>query len=70
VRDESTRERLLPLLRELARSAPAGGSWRVYLVGEATAVTMGWRRSSMDVGLFSEHAEVFRDIQSTRSDST
>jgi len=66
MREEFTRERLRPLLAELARTAPPGGPWRVYLVGGGTAVALGWRRSSVDVDLFSEQAEVFRDIQAIK----
>lgn len=63
MREAFTRERLDALMNELARSAPPGGPWRVYLVGGGTAVTLGWRRSSIDIDLFSEQTEVFRDIQ-------
>jgi hypothetical protein len=63
MREPVTRERLETLIAELARSVPSPGPWRVYLVGGGTAVALGWRRSSMDVDLYSEQAEVFRDIQ-------
>lgn len=58
-----TRERLRALMRELARSAPRRGDFRVYLVGGGTAVYLGWRPSSIDVDLYSEQEAVFRDIQ-------
>lgn len=63
MRNELTRERLLLLMKELARTAPRRGSHRVYLVGGGTAVYLGWRRSSIDVDLYSDRDDVFRDIQ-------
>jgi hypothetical protein len=63
MREELTRERLVLLMKELARSAPRRGAYRVYLVGGGTAVYLGWRRSSIDVDLFSDEQRVFRDIQ-------
>lgn len=63
MRDAFTRERLHPLMKELAQAAPRGGPWRIFLVGGGTAVSLGWRSSSMDVDLFSDRDEVFRDIQ-------
>lgn len=63
MRMELTRERLLLLMKELARTAPRRGSYLVYLVGGGTAVYLGWRRSSVDVDLSSDRDEVFRDIQ-------
>ncbi len=58
-----TREHLVRLMKELAQSAPRRGAFRVYLVGGGTAIYLGWRRSSIDVDLFSEEEAVFRDIQ-------
>ena len=66
MRKPLTRERLLSLMSELARTAPARGSYRVYLVGGGTAVHAGWRSSSIDVDLFSDREEVFRDIQNIK----
>lgn len=63
MRAEMTRDRLRELMREIARTAPRQGRWRVYLVGGATAVFAGWRESSVDADLFSEEDAVFRDIQ-------
>jgi hypothetical protein len=63
MRNELTRERLDLLMKELAQSAPRRGTFRVYLVGGGTAVYLGWRRASIDVDLFSEEEQVFRDIQ-------
>jgi hypothetical protein len=63
MREEFTRDRLRPLMNELARTAPRRGSFQVFFVGGTTAVAMGWRRSSVDVDLFSEQDAVFRDIQ-------
>ncbi len=63
MRAEVTKERLVDLMRELARRAPKTGSYRVYFVGGGTAVYLGWRRSSIDVDLCSSDEVVFRDIQ-------
>jgi len=63
MRNALTKERLLFFMKELARTAPRRAAYRVYLVGGGTAVYLGWRRSSIDVDLFSEHEGVFRDIQ-------
>lgn len=48
---------------ELARTAPARDSFRVYVVGGGTAVLSGWRASTIDADLWAEREEVFRDIQ-------
>lgn len=50
-------------MREVARTAPRGRSFRVYLVGGGTAVHLGWRASSVDVDLYSDDEAVFRDVQ-------
>ena len=63
MRDEVSRDRLQALMEELSRTAPRGGTFRVYLVGGSTAVYAGWRTSSIDADLFSDQEEVFRDIQ-------
>ena len=63
MREELTRERMVALMKELARTAPRRGAHRVYFVGGGTAVYLGWRRSSIDVDLFSDKDIVFRDIQ-------
>lgn len=66
MREELTRERLVLLMKELARGAPRRGAYQVYLVGGGTAVYLGWRRSSIDVDLFSEQQRVFRGIQEVK----
>ena len=66
MRNELTRERLLSLMRELARTAPRRGAHRVYMVGGGTAVYLGWRRASIDVDLHSDQEGVFRDIQAIK----
>lgn len=66
MREELTRDRLVSLMKELARTAPRGGARRVYLLGGGTAVYLGWRRSSIDVGLFSDRHDVFGDIQAIK----
>src|SRR5712672_3202807 len=63
MRDPLTRKHLVRLMKELAQSAPRRGAYRVYLVGGGTAVYLGWRRSSIDVDLFSDQDVIFRDIQ-------
>ena len=66
MREELTRDRLISLMKELARTAPPDGNYRVYLLGGGTAVYLGWRRSSVDVDLFSDQQDVFRDIQAIK----
>jgi hypothetical protein len=66
MREELTRERLLLLMKELARTVSRRGTYRVYLVGGGTAVYLGWRRSSIDVDLFCEQDAVFRDVQAIK----
>jgi hypothetical protein len=51
------------LMQELARRAPRKGSYRVCFVGGGTAVYLGWRRSSVDVDVYSDTDVVFREIQ-------
>jgi len=50
-------------MSEVARTAPKGRSFSVYLVGGGTAVHAGWRASSVDVDLHSDEEAVFRDVQ-------
>ena len=50
-------------MKELARRAPRRGAYRVYFVGGGTAVYLGWRRSSIDVDLYTDREVVFRDVQ-------
>ncbi len=66
MREELTRERLILLMKELARTAPRRGPFRVYIIGGGTAVYLGWRRSSIDVDLFCDQPAVFRDIQAIK----
>lgn len=63
MRNETTRESMTAFMKELARRAPRGGSYKVCFVGGGTAVYLGWRRSSNDVDVHSEQDAVFRDIQ-------
>lgn len=63
VRHSLTRASLRELMQEVARSAPQGRTYRVYLVGGGTAVFAGWRASTIDADLYSEHEEIFHDIQ-------
>lgn len=63
MRAELTAELLSALMRELARTAPRGKSYRVFLVGGGTAVFAGWRASSIDADLHADDDAVFRDIQ-------
>lgn len=53
-------------MKELARHAPGRGAYRVYFVGGGTAVYLGWRRSSIDIGLCVDGEAVFRDIQGVK----
>lgn len=66
VRRELTREALRQLMRELARTAPGGESFRVYIVGGGTAVLSGWRDATIDADLYAERDEVFRDVQAIK----
>lgn len=66
VRRELTRDSLRELMEELARTAPAGESFRVYVVGGGTAVLSGWRAATIDADLYSERDEVFRDVQAIK----
>lgn len=50
-------------MRELARTAPAGEAFRVYLVGGSTAVLAGWRAATVEADLSADDEAVFRDIQ-------
>lgn len=50
-------------MQELARTAPAGESFHVYIVGGGTAVLEGWRAATIDADLCADHDEVFRDVQ-------
>jgi hypothetical protein len=63
MRNDVTKERLRALMHEIARTAPRGGPYRVYLVGGGTAVHAGWRPTSIDADLYSADDSVFRDIQ-------
>ncbi|MDX1578985.1 MAG: DUF6036 family nucleotidyltransferase [Gemmatimonadota bacterium] len=66
MRREVTRETLRELMKELARTAPSGESFRVYLVGGGTAVLAGWRASTIDADLYAERDEVFGHIQAIK----
>jgi hypothetical protein len=63
MRGPLTREKLQAFMRDLARAAPRGRSYRVYLVGGGTAVWAGWRASTVDVDLHGEPEQLFIDIQ-------
>lgn len=67
MRRELTREGFRELMAELARTAPRGESFRVYVVGGGTAVLSGWRASTLDADLHAERDEVFRDIQGIKT---
>jgi hypothetical protein len=49
MREQVTADRLKEFMKALATSAEAPA--RVYLVGGATAVLLGWRKSTIDVNL-------------------
>ncbi len=63
MRHSLTREGLEELMKELGRSAPGNRSYRVLLLGGATAVHQGWRVSTIDADLYSDCEEVFGAIQ-------
>jgi hypothetical protein len=50
-------------MRELARSAKANRSYRVYFLGGGTAVLEGWRESSIDADLYAKQDDIFNDVQ-------
>ena len=66
MRADVTGDRLRDLMREIARTAPGGQAYRVYLVGGGTAVLSGWRPTSIDADFFAPDESVFRDIQGIR----
>ena len=68
MRNETTRESMRAFMNELAKRAPRAGTYRVCFVGGATAVYMGWRRSSLDLDVHSEPDVVFRDIQAIKEE--
>lgn len=53
-------------MKELARTAPRKGHYRVFITGGGTAVLLGWRQTSIDVDLCADRDEVFRDIQGVK----
>jgi hypothetical protein len=53
-------------MRELAQSAYANRSYRVYLVGGGTAVLEGWRESSIDADLYAPQEQILRDVQAIK----
>lgn len=66
MRREVTSAAVREFMEELARSAPAGRAFRVFVVGGATAVLAGWRSATIDVDLFAEPDDVFRDVQAIK----
>ena len=66
VRRSLTRKGLHDLMKELSRSAPRRGTYRVYFVGGGTAVLAGWRASTIDADLYADNDEIFRDVQAVK----
>lgn len=66
VRGSLTRKGVIDLMRELARTAPRRGTYRVYFVGGATAVLHGWRVSTIDADLYAGKDAIFHDIQNIK----
>lgn len=66
MRHSLTREDLVALMAELARTAPRNKSHRVYFVGGGTAVYQGWRDSTIDANLHADDDAVFRDVQAIK----
>lgn len=62
MRRELTRDAVRELMGELARTAPSGEAYRVYLVGGATAVVEGWRTATIDADLHADREGVFRAV--------
>lgn len=63
MRRQLTRETMQELMRELARTAPSGERYRVFVVGGGTAVLEGWRPATIDADLYAEDEAVFRHVQ-------
>jgi hypothetical protein len=63
MRNSLDRKILRELMKELARSSPRGDSYKIYLIGGGTAVLRGWRESTIDADLHSDHPAVFKEIQ-------
>ena len=63
MRRRLTKDALRDLMKEIARSAPRGGTYRVFLLGGGTAVLEGWRESTIDVDLHADDSRVFEDVQ-------
>jgi len=68
MRRSLTRDRLVQLMKEIARRAPGRSRYRVYLVGGGTAVLSGWREATIDADLHADRDSVFRDIQRIKED--
>ncbi len=66
MRARLTRESLLALMHELAKSAGKEGHHSVYLVGGCTAVLEDWRSSSIDADLYSARDHIFHDVQAIK----
>ena len=66
VRRSLTGEGLQRLMKEIARTAPKGRPYQVFLVGGGTAVLSGWRDSTIDADLYCDQEEIFGDIQAIK----
>jgi len=66
VRGELTKKAIDRLMKEIARHAPGGRSYRVFFVGGGTAVISGWRGSTIDADLHADDESVLRDIQAIK----
>jgi hypothetical protein len=63
-----TKHGLDSLMREIARRAPRGRHFRVFIVGGGTAVCLGWRPSSIDADLCADNDDVFANIQAIKEE--
>ena len=61
MREPVSKSRLIQFLSELALGSSTEPS-RVYLIGGATAVLLGWRPSTLDVDLCAERDQVLQQI--------
>lgn len=57
-----TRQGLLELMKELARSCPRDQSYRVYIVGGGTVVHVGWRDSTIDADHYDPYAQLLSKV--------
>jgi len=53
-------------MRALSDSAPRQGAYRIYFIGGATAVDLGWRESTLDADISTDDDRVLGEIQALK----